>query len=85
MQQYYDHVEEVWSSPSVAMSAVTLVSIAGGERDVMVPAHLSIVPMTTAISLAVGLCVHVCACMYFDDIMSYFSIDFCHSTELGLC
>ncbi len=53
MQQYYDRIEEVWSTPSEAMSAVTLVSIAGGERDVMVPAHLSLLP-TATISLAVS-------------------------------
>lgn len=50
IQQYYEDVEEAWSRLSEAMSAVTLVSIAGGERDVMVPAHLSIMP--TAINLA---------------------------------
>ena len=54
MQQFYDRVEEAWSSPSAGMSRVTLVSIAGGERDVMVPAHLSIAPKATAISLAVS-------------------------------
>lgn len=52
LQQYYDRVEEVWSRPSEAMSRVTLVSISGGERDVMVPSHLSIMP--GAINLAVS-------------------------------
>lgn len=52
LQQYYDRVREVWSRPSEAMSHVTLVSISGGERDVMVPSHLSILP--GAINLAVS-------------------------------
>lgn len=42
IQQYYGRIKEVWSEPSEAMSSVTLVSISGGERDIMVPAHLSI-------------------------------------------
>ena len=54
LHQYYDNVEEVWSRPSEAMSHVTLVSVSGGERDVMVPSHLSIVP--GAINLAVSQC-----------------------------
>jgi len=43
---------KVWSDPTKNLSSkVTVVSVSGGERDVMVPSHLSAVPSAT---LAVG-------------------------------
>ena len=79
IQQYYEDVEEAWSRPSEAMSAVTLVSIAGGERDVMVPAHLSIMP--TAINLAVSVSGHTHNHAHPN---TFSSLDSSRSPELGI-
>lgn len=44
LHEFYERMNEVWSNPNTTTSHVTLVSISGGERDVMVPTFLTVDP-----------------------------------------
>ncbi len=46
----YVTILQVWSSSGVT-GHVTLVSVAGGERDVMIPTHLTAIPGIISISV----------------------------------
>ena len=47
-------IGKVWSDPTRNLSSkVTVVSVSGGERDVMVPAHLSATP-SSPVAMAVS-------------------------------